>query len=503
VRFFQHHRHRLLEILVCGLFLAIAGWQMAGPEPIGLPDNGDFPKVLAALNIGHEPQEIKQVGNDRYFAPSFLIDRRFHWEAGLPSSEFWVAKAAKRLALWFLPSGHFDLRLMGVVHAAILVLALWLLLRAYRTERFGLAVLAGLLLLFIFTDVEYVQFFSTAYADAASIVFFCLLVAISVNLCRAGSRMSLGWALGFTAAGFLFLTSKLQHQLAVIPLCALAGIFAWRASAKWVRRSLVAAAVVFLAATVWMAKHTRADYRADPIYNLLFLRLGPYSQPPTNVLREFGMPLQYSRYMGKLPFQQGYLLDDMTERRFFVNQVTLGAIVGYYLRHPGVAAHFLANDLQEFAPDTDLSGWPGMYRFRLADYQQHRTNTRFTWWSSIRRFTQGQFPWFIPLLYLLTLIICFLAATRKEFATAFEAWPVLGFLVLVGAITFSVVALNDCLESARHIIIFQTATDLSIFLLLMGAAKFAFFRSEAKMKRINHPGASLEGTLRPVASRQL
>ncbi len=490
-----------MEVVTCALFLILSGWQMAGPEPIGLPDNGDFPKVLAALNIGHAPQEVKEVGSDRYFAPSFLIDRKFHWEAGLPSSEFWLAKTAKRLSLWFLPSGHFDLRMMGVVHALILMLALWLILRTYRTEPLWLAGLAGLLLLFIFTDVEYVQFFSTAYADAASIVFFCVLAAVGLNLGRASARISLGWAFGFTAAGCLFLTSKLQHQLAVVPLCVLAGVFAFRASAKKVRGCFIFAIVAFVAATVWMAKNTRSDYRADPVYNLLFMRLAPYSKPPVKVLQEFGMPAQYSQYVGKLPFQQGYVLNDMTERRFFVNQVTLGAIVGYYRRHPDVAWHFLDNDLREFAPDVDLSGWPGVYRFRLTDYQQHRTNRHFAGWSSMRRMIQANFFVFIPMLYLTAFITCFLAATRTKFTRAFESWPVLGFLTLVGAITFFVVALNDCLESSRHIIIFQVATDLILFLLITGVVKYLSLNLRAQHSTANHFKSQAENSLDSIATK--
>jgi hypothetical protein len=457
-------RRRILETALCTLFFVLAGWQVIGPVPTGLPDNGDFAKVLSAMKVGPAPGTEAALAN-RYFSPDYVIQERFFWNAELPTSEYWVAKAAKRYAKWFLPDGRFDLRILGVLHALILGCALWLFLRSYRSDPFGIQVAAGLLLVFIFSDIEYVQFFSTPYADAAAIVFFCLFAAVALNVWRRRQTVSFWWVSAFAASGCLFLTSKLQHQLDVIPLCALAVLIALQSQSRRARAYFVLPVITFVAATCFMSMKTRGDYRADPIYAMVFTRLAGHSSHPLQILREFGIPSSYRQYVGTLPFQNGYLLDNPAQREFFVQTVDLGKVAGFYARHPGTAIHWLVNDLKEFAPDVNLKRW-GVHRFRIADFEQHQADRRFTWWSSLRGAIQDQFWLFVPLLYAGALAVSFLAAIQTNVSRVFRSWPVLAAIAVVGAFTFAVSSLNDCIETARHIIVFQVATDLTIFLLL-------------------------------------
>jgi hypothetical protein len=259
----------------------------------------------------------------------------------------------------------------------------------------------------------------------------------------------------------LFLTSKLQHQLDVVPFVALAGIMAVRSNSTRVRLYYMLPISAFIAATVFMSTHTRKDYRADPIYALVFTRLAGHSAQPEQILREFGIPANYLPYVGTLPFQKGYLLDDPAQRDFFVNTVPLRTIAGFYLHHPATAVHWLVNDLHEFAPDVNLKGW-GAQRFRIADFELHQNDTRFTWWSSLRGGIQARFWLFVPLLYFATLTCCAAAAFIPKWALLLPNWPVIATISVAGALTFVVASLNDCIETARHIIVFQVATDLII-----------------------------------------
>lgn len=483
----------LLEFTLCTWFFLLAAWQVAGPVPTGLPDNGDFAKVLSAMKIGPAPGTEQALAN-RYFSPNYSIDQRFLWDAELPTSEFWIAKAAKRYAKWFLPAGTFDLRILGILHTLIVGLALWLMLRSLRRETFTVELCAGLLLVFIFSDIEYVQFFSTPYADAAAIAFFCLFVGAALNVWRQGPRVTLFWMAAFAASGCLFLTSKLQHQLDVVPFVALAGIIAIRSNSKRVRFYCILPTLAFIAATIFMSTHTRRDYRADPIYAMVFTRLAGHSAQPEQILREFGIPASYLPYVGTLPFQKGYLLDDPAQRDFFVNTVTLRTIAGFYLHHPATAIHWLVNDLHEFAPDVNLKGW-GVHRFRIADFDRHQNDTRFTWWSSLRGGIQARFWLFVPLLYFATLACCSAAAFVPKWALLLPNWPVVATISVVGALTFIVASLNDCIETARHIIVFQTSTDLIVALLLIDMASYLIARRTSR--RVH------KDSLVPVASAEL
>jgi hypothetical protein len=105
--------------------------------------------------------------------------------------------------------------------------------------------------------------------------------------------------------------------------------------------------------------------------------------------------------------------------------------------------------------------------------QQHRNNNQpFTWWSSLRDSIQTRFWLFVPILYGAALGVCLvcaiytLAIRRSARAVRTpETWPLLAVLAIVGSTTFVVACLNDCIETSRHIIVFQVATD---FILLLG-----------------------------------
>jgi hypothetical protein len=79
---------------------------------------------------------------------------------------------------------------MGLIHGAILTFALFTFLRALRTRGWGLRLVASTLLLFIWTDLEYVQQLNTAYTDAGAVVTLAVLFSLAVErvLTPAGHR---------------------------------------------------------------------------------------------------------------------------------------------------------------------------------------------------------------------------------------------------------------------------------------------------------------------------
>jgi hypothetical protein len=462
-------------LITVSLYLLLAGYQLFGPVPIGLADNGDFPKILGGMAIGHAPGTEKATAG-WYFVTDYAISRQLYWWLGhVPSSEYWMAKAAKRLALWFSPGGHFDIRYMGGVHLAVMALAFWFLIRAFRKRPLWQTIVLSALLLFICTDIEYVQFFSTAYADAAAIVFFCCFVGVALNICLNPELNNVRWMLAFTFFGCLFLSSKLQHQLGIFPMCALAVWFGWR-TRGWRKQLIwVIPIIAFIATTIGMVKNTRSDYRADPIYAMIFSRLAPMSHDPNQVLEDFGLPDIYRKYIGTLPFQKGYLLNDASERQYFVNNITLGKVAGYYLSHPEMCYRVLASDLKLAAPSVNLDNWTAKH-FRMDQYAAHRDDMRFRWWSSLRRAIASAWWMLNPLFYAAVFLLGIAAALRPNLSVRLPIWPILLLLCFEGASTFAVASLNDYVETSRHIILFQICTDLLFVLLVMEATGAIFGR---------------------------
>jgi hypothetical protein len=132
-----------------------------GPVPIRLADNGDFPRILGSLRLWPSTS-----GGRRWF---FVNDYLIHdprWNSDIPSSDWFVAALAKRIGRLVLPAGTFKLQFIGLLHAAVLVPCLLIFLNSLRQRAWWLQVICGLFLIFIWSDLEYVQQLSTAYTDA-------------------------------------------------------------------------------------------------------------------------------------------------------------------------------------------------------------------------------------------------------------------------------------------------------------------------------------------------
>jgi hypothetical protein len=486
--------HARVELAVVSLYLLLAGFQVLGPVPIGLADNGDFPKIFGAIAIGRPPEKFLP---ERCFVTDYAISRaRYLWIAHLPSSEYWVAKAAKRLALWFLPHGYFDIRFMGIVHGLLMTLAVWLFMRAFRMYPLWQAMLTGALLLIITTDVEYVQFFSTAYADAAAIVFFCCTTALALNLCLSRESDDWRWLAAFAFFGSLFLSSKLQYQPSVFPLCALAIFLGFQTTTRRMLTLWLAVAGLFVVTTLGMAMKTRPNYRDDPMYSVIFVRLAPMSPNPIRVLKDFGLPDQYRKYIGVAPFQDNYLLSDPKQRKVFETQVTLAKIGSYYLTHPGTCFSVLMSDLKLVATDVNIEYW-WVKHLRSEDYAAHKNDTRFKWWSRLRRQVAVHAWLFGPVVYLLAVALVAACAIYPQLRERLPEWPVIGLIACVGASTFAVASLGDDAETSRHIILYQVALDLLLALFIVKLAALFFVRerrpSSAKLMELATTEAQTAG----------
>ena len=98
--------------------------------------------------------------------------------------------------------------------------------------------------------------------------------------------------------------------------------------------------------------------------------------------------------------------------------------------------------------------------------------THFSAWSTLRSWLFRVFPLHAVLLYLLVFGACIRCAK-------WPLYPVCLLLAICGATEFAGTALLDCLENARHLILFHVITDmliLSCAALVTQASACAFTR---------------------------
>jgi hypothetical protein len=248
-------------------FALIAGIQFLGPMPVGLANNGDFVRVLGPLSLWpaapyrDDPRVHFRYFIDRYEVAAPVDDR------GVPSSELLVAVVAKNIAAVILPAGSFNLRIMGLIHAAILALACFILLKALGKSPPWLRLAAGFLLVLIWADVEYVHQFSTAYTDAGAIMALPVLFSVMVYRLMIGDSPAL--AIAFALFGCFLLAAKTQHETALpflAAFCILAGVRARRSSTRilW-----FTAPALLVGTSVWLVLNTPQDYRTAPAFTIV------------------------------------------------------------------------------------------------------------------------------------------------------------------------------------------------------------------------------------------
>ncbi|MGH9666704.1 MAG: hypothetical protein ACRD9L_19950, partial [Bryobacteraceae bacterium] len=245
----------LLLAIFAGCLIA----QVLVRPAVGIANNGDFPKMAGPLALG--PEEGGWEAHPQYsqFLYCFVRNDRFEWEhdfrtAEFLSSEFFLVKLARGLQRIVQPGPRFDIRWLGAVNGIffLLAIAVWVYAIPARWRFY-----AGPFLIFIWTDVAYVQYLNSFYMDTAAMIFLALCIGAALHVLKNPNGII--WPLAMAAAAILFTVSKSQHAvsgLLFVPL--LIGF------ALWSRHSLaravwpVAAVVLVVGSSVVLRRQTTA-----------------------------------------------------------------------------------------------------------------------------------------------------------------------------------------------------------------------------------------------------
>jgi hypothetical protein len=471
----MRNRTRVTFELTVVLLFGLAIWFRAfWPVPIGLPDNGDFPKVLGRINAW--PVGSQEGEKFDYLVTDYAIDGNRYWDSQVPTLEWPLARIAKVIAGVMLPPGQFDLRILGAIHASILILAVWLVLRTFRSFSWKWSFAFAAITVLIFADVEYLQFLNTAYMDASAVTLLVLLFAVALTI--LGKRSESHWlsAAVFSILAALFLSTKLQHQFCAFPLAFFCFYLGLHATDRKTRLAWFSGILLLFGTSFWMIRHRLPDYQADSGFSLVFMKLLPLSQSPQQALQELDRPGSDIQYMGMHAWSSGSPMADNQYRDRFWHDVSALKIIQFYWRHPGIASVILWRDLLKAGSDIPVSEVEvgleqrtsrqyGIYR--KSDHPQpHTRPAMFSPWSDLRRFIASKIPLFIPVLYLICTVVGIYKICQWPHSAILRRWPLLLLIVLMGMLSYLAGSLGDATDTARHIIAYQVATDLMILFLL-------------------------------------
>src|SRR5499427_5379399 len=332
----------VLAVLAAGAILAV---QLLRPPVLGLADNGDYQRVMGYAGFEHSTDDFAE----RYF--SFLRTRYrvlpvASVRNGHLSSETGLALAA-RSAAGARVGGLFDLRVLGALHAALLVLAFVGLLHACRGLPVPAQAAAAVLGVFFLTDVGYAAPLNSFYGQAASLVFLLLMAAIAAHAVRRGALAG-AWLVLYFAAAAAFVSSKPQEAIQG-PLLALLGIrlagVRWRGAARRLATWLALALCVF---SVWYGRRTPASLKAAALYQVVFYEILPHSPDPAADAAALGLDPAWLRWSGTDAFRPDTPLVDAELRARLLHAVGYRRIAGFYLARP----RRLAERVTRIAPKT-------------------------------------------------------------------------------------------------------------------------------------------------------
>jgi hypothetical protein len=439
------------ELLALLLAAASVAFQSFLPPVVGLANNGDFTKIAGQFDVGN-PFADKDV--NKFADIKYVVDPKYHWDSGFYSSELLLLAAALGLNSIFGNPGSFDLRLMGIVHAGLFLLAFYLFLPLARSFRPWLRFVVLVITLFVFTDVMYVSYFNSFYMDTAALLFL-LLSAVSFLRALRWRRPADRWLLVVSAV--LLITSKTQHYLLGIPIALL---LAWKGGLltpgrSWMFQVLSAASV--LAATAFSYLHGAPSYyKAMGAYTVIFFELLPKSKDVSSDLRELGLDDSYRRYVGTHAYSPEAGLRDPQFEDAFARRPSYLYIARFLLRHPSRALDVTVSRLDRAGLQRPYVG-----NFdRLAGFPEHTRTRAFAAWSGLKARIFGLHGGrYLLYSLLLALAVTMLAVVRRESLPA--GMPAAaGALAAMTLIALLVASFADALDPERHYSLFSALTDL-------------------------------------------
>ena len=327
-------------LLAVGAAAAILAAQLLVPPVVGLANNGDFESVMGYVGF----QYLTEVRSEKYFnyiLTKFAFGPPGWFRSGLLTSETLLAGLARIVSDPFARGGLFDLRVLGGIHAALLVAGLGLLVSATRPLSLAARLAAAALLVFFFTDVGYAAPLNSFLSQAASLVFLLLTLGVAARTIASGRRSG-GQAVLYFLFALLFVGSKPQ-EVVQAPMLALFGLRLYGDGLRTLHRQPAAwGAALLCAFSLWYFRQTPPLIAEVARYHKVFMELLPNSPAPAEDLDDLGLDPAWVSASGKIAYAPTSPYADPAFRGAFLERFSYGKLVAFYATHPGRLASTLS-----------------------------------------------------------------------------------------------------------------------------------------------------------------
>jgi hypothetical protein len=368
---------------------------------------------------------------------------------------------------------------LGALHLALFLLAVWLLLRLSTNLDLVTRVVVSLLLILVFCDVGYVAYFNSLYTEPGSFVFLFLALAAAIRLAKQPT--SLARMAAWLVPSVLFLSAKPQNSLLGILLagygfwiaCSLAGVR---------RRALVVCSVALCLVSLvhswstprWLMKHY--------LYNAVFFELLKYSPTPRADLQGLGLNPDLEKYKGTNVFGPDIPLEDPEFEAAFFNRISPARLALFYLGHPSRLAGMAQRAAQ--GPFSLRPSYLGNFE-KSCGLAPRTQSQAFQLWSKLRESAAPRSPWFVAV-FLAGTALAALAVWLKTGSRLLKAVMLLQLVLVLMALEQLLVAeAAGQYELVKHLFLFNLLFDLCLCadVVLATAGLSALSRRDGSMKR--------------------
>ena len=424
----KRYTPHLLALIGTGVCLGAAVIALFVEPCLGMANDSMGNQKMAEYGLlyrdadrGENPE---QFASNEYFTREYTRTR-----TGTPinSSQNLLVKAAMALDALFTDDNLFDVRFLAAIYLLLYLPGVYLVLCSgmERVSYFSEAVVMAVAGVLIFSDISYLVFFNSLYADP--IILICMIYIAGASMClHAEKPAQAGLQLVITAAGLMLCLLEKRFFLAGLLTAVLLGAQArvFTGTGRIMAGSLAA---VLIGASVfsffWCGQEFDDISKVHSVTRGILLD----SQKPDQALEELGIDASYSLLTDQslYDYYPPSEISNPVLQEGFLDRYSPVDIGLYYMRHPGSMV-FMWNNAVRSALQ--------LRRDYCGNFQRSAgmpPMAKSVFWSAWSLFRERSVPSTIG--YVLLLMVVFTAMSgRKVFnRRAVQRWDYIYFITML------------------------------------------------------------------------
>lgn len=324
-----------IAMAVCGVLAMV---MLFMPNYLGMGNDSLANAKMGYYRLGYIDDELisGQVASNAYFTRVYELTNLD--EGSEFSLEHVIVNLAKALDWLFTRDQLFDIRFLAFLYLLLYLPGVFLIIKAAleRVRQFSEAALLAGLGVLIFSDISYIAYFNSLYADALFFIMLLYMAGCSLLLHREGKRQNLYMALlGLSGMGFC-LVAKQGFLAGVIIAFFLLMHLQYMVRKRSKALNIIVTCLV-LAASILSLFQVSSEFDDTGKYHAMTRGVLLQSADPARTLENMGINISFS-VLANDSLYDDYPVTQLANpsiQQEFLNRYSTGDIMMYYIRHPG------------------------------------------------------------------------------------------------------------------------------------------------------------------------